>query len=107
MRRMRRMTNLTPKVDYKYGAPLGRKSWNDNGTREVTCTMLLRHIRLDSGGYDSGGAYWGIGQRLYGYAATDDSIHGFVRASDRADAIEQVRALYPNAKFFGKVSHAS
>jgi hypothetical protein len=62
--------------------------------------MYLRRIPLDSGGYDSGGAYWGIGQRLYGYAAADDSVNGYIRASDREEAKEAVRLLYPGVRFF-------
>lgn len=93
--------NLTPRVDCKYGAPMGRRSWNDNAPDvPYTGKFYLQHIPLDSGGYDRGGAYWGTGERVYGYAAADDSINGTLRAYDRADAKEQVLALYPGAKFF-------
>lgn len=95
------MVDLTPKMDCKYGAPMGRQSWNDN-PRDVPFTgrFYLQHIPLDSGGYDKGGAYWGIGRRVYGYAAGDDSINGTLRAYDRADAKQQVLALYPSATFY-------
>jgi len=91
--------DLTPAVDGKYGAPMGRQSWDDNA-KPFTGRMYLRHIPLDSGGYDSGGAYWGIGMRLYGYAAQDDSVNGFARAYDRVYAKSKVLALHPQATFF-------
>ena len=94
---------LTPKIPHsimQYGAPLGRKEWNDNSEVEYKGKLYLRHIPLDSGGYDAGGAYWGIGTRLYGFAAPDDSINGYLRACDRAQAKEQVREQYPQATFF-------
>lgn len=96
--------NLTPAVNCKYGAPMGRGSWDDNRQVGVIYAgkMQLSRIRLNNGGYDSGGSYWGVGQRLYGYVAVDDSVNGFVRAYDRDDAKEQVRAKYPEVTFFGE-----
>lgn len=97
--------NLTPAIPHeimKYGAPMGRWRWNDNAA-PFTGRMYLRHIPLNSGGYDSGGAYWGTrrsGERLYGYAADDDSANGFIDAADRAEAKELVLAKYPGARFF-------
>jgi hypothetical protein len=91
--------DLTPAVDGKYGAPMGRQSWDDNA-EPFAGRMYLRHIPLDSGGYDKGGTYWGIGMRLYGYAAHDDSVNGFVRAYDRVDAKSKVLELHPQATFF-------
>lgn len=53
--------NPTPHVSGKYGAPLGRSS------RPLCHDMLEDHnswtatpIELDEGGYDDGGAYWGL-----------------------------------------------
>lgn len=91
--------DLTPKCNCKYGAPMGRQSWNDNHG-EYIGKMYLKRIPLNSGGYDSGGAYWGTGMPLYGYAAYDDSINGFVRAYNREDAKARVKAKYPGAVFF-------
>lgn len=91
--------DLTPHVDCRYGAPMGRRSWDDNA-EPYAGRMYLRWVPLDSGGYDVGGAYWGVGQRLYGYAATDDSVNGFVRASDRMEAKARVLRMYPLAKFY-------
>ena len=94
------MLDLTPKCNMQYGAPMGRRSWDDNGPGEFAGRMYLRRIPIDSGGYDPGGAYWGSGQRLYGYASEDDSINGFTRASDRQHAKAVVLHHYPKAKFY-------
>lgn len=47
-------------VSTRYGAPMGRHSF---GTLENVAPRKLRlfRVRLDSGGYDDGGAYWGHG----------------------------------------------
>ncbi|WP_426050364.1 hypothetical protein [Brevundimonas sp. SL161] len=62
--------------------------------------VTLRKVRLDSGGYDPEGAYWGHGEALY-WAATDDgSLDMTLRASNRDDARAQVRDVIPGARFF-------
>jgi hypothetical protein len=91
--------DLTPDVNCKYGAPMGRREWGPRDP-DYEGVFYLQHISLDSGGYDKGGAYWGIGSRLYGYASTDDEINGFVRAFDRAAAKSIIRVTYPKVKFF-------
>lgn len=40
-------------------------------THNKTLRWNARHVRIDSGGYDSSGAYWGIGERLYRIAVYD------------------------------------
>lgn len=86
------------KVHSKYGAPMGR----DYQDGAPVGRMSLVRVRINSGGYDDGGAYWGIGQPLY--CATDSSdeteIRVFVRAPDRQTAKSLVRARCPGAKFF-------
>ena len=47
--------------------------------------MWLSKVRLDSGGYDSGGAYWGHGAQLW-RATTPDGDDFFERASTREAA---------------------
>ena len=87
----------------------------------------LSRVRLNRGGYDSTGRYWGTGQPLYNYTAeypvvyTCDTcgvvlthgrcacggvvrrdypdVQGEVRADSRSDAITQIRAKYPDATF--------
>lgn len=55
-------------------------------------TYLLRKVRLDTGGYNCDGTYWGQGQRLYMWTPREgiDSWH-YLRATDREAAKEQVR----------------
>lgn len=47
-----------PRLNCQYGAPMGRLE-----SRETpVCKVRLFRVRLDAGGYDDGGAYWGTGQ---------------------------------------------
>lgn len=48
-----------PNVSSRYGAPMGRAS------SQVSGKVRLAQVRLDSGGYDNGGAYWGHGLPLW------------------------------------------
>ena len=100
-------------VSSKYGAPMGR-----NGCRPLDFNaplkFYLRRVPLNSGGYDSGGAYWGHGSPLY-YACSVDEVRPhnpygppgelrqvelFARAYDRDDAKAIVRQECPHATFF-------
>jgi hypothetical protein len=72
-------------VSGRYGSPMGRSEY---GTPENTEEKSIRvfKVRIDSQGYDDGGAYWGIGQALY--CATDgDEYRRFIRAHTRIQAI--------------------
>ena len=94
----RPMINPTPDVSCKYGAPMGRYTGVDY--IEVNAGPLyLRHIPLDSGGYDKGGAYWGHYQRLY-YVEDQDGNSHFFRAYNRADAKATIVDKWPGAKFY-------
>lgn len=92
------MLNPTPAVDCRFGAPMGRYTGPDYLEAQAGKMRLLR-IRLDSGGYDPGGAYWGIGQRLY-YCEDGDGNSRFFRAFDRAAAKRKILADFPDATFF-------
>ncbi len=83
-----------------YGASMGRH--NTITETESPIKFKLYQVRLDSGGYDNGGAYWGIGQPLYhayGEGVRDDQ-ELFLRADNRNDAKKYIRGIYPNARFF-------
>lgn len=76
--------------------------------KEVKIKFSLYHIRLNSGGYDSTGSYWGIGLPLY-FAQSDgecDTYSGkkeiefYLRAYNRSNAKGQILAEYPGAKFY-------
>jgi len=68
---------------------------------ECAPKITLQRVRLDSGGYDSQGAYWGLGEPLY-WAAADAPFEydETFRAADREEAREHVRATFPRARFY-------
>ena len=104
------MKNPTPPVNAKYGAPMGRPSRNTytdkrGRTLEITATrdakpFTLIRCPLDSGGYDKGGAYWGLGEPLYYYEGPLSDISGYVRGATREKAKEAVRSLHQHARFY-------
>lgn len=54
----------------------------------------LRKVRINNGGYDPNGAYYGVGEPVYEFF-NDGNLDTAVRAKDRATAKSQVRAFYP------------
>ena len=72
-------------VDSKYGAPMGRSSVSLERLQESGGKISLKRIPLDEGGYDSGGAYWGIGAPLF-VAQNDEGEEFYFRAPDRETA---------------------
>lgn len=79
--------NPTPDVFSKYGAPMGRMSKRLEEGRKWTAARLT----LDDGGYDNGGAYWGLrpsGSSLY---AVQDGMGNlaFVDAASKKEALEK------------------
>lgn len=98
----------------QYGADRGRPSFLPED-RAATVKLRLVRLRLDSGGYDSGGAYWGLrqrGQRLYWAESEDEfdlgplahpprgTIELTVDALDRQEAKKKIAALLPNVRFY-------
>jgi hypothetical protein len=82
--------------DPKRGAALGRCYINGEYDGRP---MVLQHIRLDSGGYDVLGTYWGLGERLYWAASQNGEVELTFRANNRDSAKAYVRGRYPEAKF--------
>lgn len=82
-----------------YGASMGRASFG----HDFAGRIYVSRVRLDSGGYDSGGAYWGHGEPLYAASdtivgdATFSKAFATVRAKSRAEAIAKIKAILPNA----------
>ncbi len=74
------------KVSCKYGAPMGR------GRSQLASEgVRLQRVRLDSGGYDQGGAYWGIGEPLW-VAFDDEGGEEYIRSPSRKAAQDKLRA---------------
>ena len=89
-------------VNCATGSPMGRKEWRDAPT--VARSVRVFRVRIDSQGYDDGGAYWGIGKPLF--CATDgQNYRMFTRADSRLAAVAEFRldvhllALPPRAEF--------
>jgi hypothetical protein len=62
----------------------------------------VTETRLNNGGYDRTGRYYGISRRLY-FAVAEygkDDIEMELRAANRDAALGVVRARYPNATFY-------
>ena len=81
------------KVDVSRGAPMGRKSFG--AIPEESKSVNLFKVELDSGGYDDGGAYWGVsGEALYCARSEDGEYQGFTRANSRLEAA--IKLKLPN-----------
>jgi hypothetical protein len=87
------------------GASMGRSTILPVNVH-LRARFYLQRVRLDRGGYDSGGAYWGIGASLYravsaeGIAENDAHAELFVRAGNRHDAKAMVSGKVPGAVFY-------
>lgn len=89
-------------VNCATGSPMGRKEWRDTPTVARSVRVFL--VRINSQGYDDGGAYRGIGKPLF--CATDgQNYRMFTRADSRLCAIAEFRlsahllASVPRADF--------
>jgi hypothetical protein len=85
--------------DPSRGAALGRPTIHDAGL-DFDGHLALRAVRLDSGGYDPNGTYFGIGSTLYWYSNNDASIDGVVRAGSRDEAKAKILKTYPKVRFY-------
>lgn len=85
--------------DRRRGAGMGRPS-RRNPDAPAAQRFYLQRMRLDSGGYDAGGAYWGLGAPLFRYQSEDGENTGHLRARHRAAAKTAVLQDFPQARFF-------
>lgn len=85
--------------DPKRGAALGRPSVLD-AVEDFSGKLTLRRIRLDSGGYDPNGTYFGTGTPLFWVASDDGTIDYVLRAWPRSEAKSFVKKLFPKARFY-------
>ena len=70
---------------------MGRRDWTEQPTKPRSVRVF--RVRLDSGGYDDGGAYWDLESRgALLYCATDGAGYRmFCRAESRLTAIVEFR----------------
>lgn len=83
-----------PKVDTKYGAPLGRR--DDTLDLELPRSIRLAQVKINRGGYDGFGAYWGFGLPLY--VAEQEGDMCFCRAYTRLQAVAALGIHYAALK---------
>lgn len=99
------------KLDCSRGAPMGRCEglYVEGGYfRGTTCLssdhapvkMHLARVPINSGGYDAGGAYWGLGDPLYCAWSEDPDLIVYVRAHSRKKAKSEVLEDHPFATFY-------
>lgn len=94
------------KVNSKYGAPMGRGGLPPDlfATRAFGegAKVKLAQVRINCGGYDNGGAYWGLGLPLYRAYFYDngEATECFFRASSRSMAKKQLLEYEPELKFY-------
>lgn len=89
----------TPDVSCRYGAPMGRANRTATPT-DAAPKFYLRRIPINGGGYDRGGAYWGLGAPLYYAESTCGNFSEFFRAATRSAARQHIREQYDGARFF-------
>jgi hypothetical protein len=78
---MRTIDKIITQVSGKYGAPMGRSNIGERpkDKRIFDCAVPMR----DYGGYDKGGAYWGIGKQLRVSYTKDLSYVEFYRKGEQ------------------------
>lgn len=63
---------------------------------DLAAVLRVRRIRINSGGYDDGGSYWGLGSPLWQCRGED--VDAYTRAGDKPAAIEYFKTKFPNCK---------
>lgn len=93
--------------DPSRGAALGRPTIK-KAPKDFSGKLTLRRVRLNSGGYDKNGTYFGQGAPLFWCANEDGSIDFMLRAGSTSWSYEQIREAakeivrkdYPKARFY-------
>jgi hypothetical protein len=75
-------------------------SGGESALAPTTHRFHLRRVHVNSHGYDSAGAYWGLGAPIWEYEATGGVPCGAIRAKHRDAAKATIRARYPGARFY-------
>lgn len=88
-------------VDCRFGAPMGRAGAHAGD--DPHCRIKVKLVRIDSGGYDDGGAYWGLGTPLWQATGVDEfegeraEIVDYMRAPSKGAAVAAWAEEWPNA----------
>lgn len=77
------------------GSDMGRRTIKEDTTKP----LHLQKVRLYSGGYDAGGAYWGTPDDLYCAFNEDMTFRVFTRAYNRVQAKINLNVLYDDLTF--------
>lgn len=85
------MKDFQTKGYSQYGASMGRRSDLPQDTDD---RLEIHRVPIDQGGYDSGGAYWGLGKPLF-CVSDEEGRTSYLRARDAADAKRE----FPNARW--------
>jgi hypothetical protein len=96
--------NAIKYVSSKYGAPMGRRNIGEPPENEK---CFLFWIPLNSGGYDAGGAYWGLGQRIYCACDAAGEFMATIRADNRQAAGMYFASQWDWVQFRGVVNPAA
>lgn len=62
--------------------------------------FYLNKVRINQGGYDCNGRYFGIGLPLYLFESVDYVISDYIRSPSREHAKNLIKQRCPNAIFF-------
>ncbi len=79
------------------GAALGRHSYHARDQTAWQGKLYVSRVRLDTGGYDSNGTYFGAGEPLYWVRSADYEIDYMLRAPDNVLARAMALREYPMA----------
>lgn len=88
--------NKISKVNCTYGAPMGRRSYDD--TDEAITKVRLSRLPFVDGCYDQGGAYWGSPADVWRLRDREGKIQQFIRAPNRKKAAETLQEEFPNIR---------
>lgn len=89
---------MTP-YEQRAGSPRGAPFGRINGRlRYAAGKVHLRQVPLDRGGYDPGGAYWGVADPLWCAWQGDQSV--YFRAADRSAARAELLNAAPGLVFY-------
>ena len=61
---------------------------------DSTDNLFVEKVKIDSQGYDIGGAYWGVGRSLYVVYTADYDFTLYIDCKNKKEALRIVREQY-------------